>query len=715
MNSFELLSDDGWSQAPSKNKRKSKKKTGAVQEDQQGSAPAPVADDGFAVVKRGKQPKPNGPTAPSVNGHAPIDAANLVKEASSVSGTAKSQLLEAWSTRARQDPVFCAEIVKSRALEKLIASLAVEAQPKDAAPLAALLTAVVPSSSSSSTLPSDLPLAVAELTIASGTLAPLDSLAPSSEASKTAVAALATLTAPTSTSPSTTKKQADGLTLTPTPSGGGLTALKTLQSRLDSLEAALDRAATTKEQCRLTVEMGAAAQAAADLGDVGTGAAAFPEAAAALSALSTLRTALAARQKVVLKLAGGGAGGGGKGGASKAVSIMTTVEEDVATAQRQHAREDSVLAAEEAEAKATVADLELQLTAAKAKLKDLSQHRVAAAQVLQTTVDGLRQGAAATAAAAKQICTSVDATLAHSLALDGLLQSAIAASADKDAHKAVVEAWTAAEIPSRFASATRRHLEVAVKYLGELSGKISFYRQRLDASDRQAEHLEVLQDASAVAEHCRQRKGLESLLAEALAAGGAAEKTAMAAVEAWRARYARLRRQVGGTDGAAALASASSVIESLAARVVEAADGIAEGKSASVAPARPSQNDSKNKKNSKNEKNSNNNSKNKEKQPNGSATATTATTATTTTTANANTNAGKAVGVSSEHDSGSSSPSQTQISSELAILEQRLAALEEENKKKDAQIAAMLAAASVEIPSPPMPKSAARAWGGGGK
>lgn len=641
-NSFSLLEgdDSGWAQ-PSKNKKKSKKKTSAAVE----QSPAPVAQsdvivqdamaaeevEEFQVVKRGKLPKASG--HPTNNGHGPIDSASLEKAAMVATAEARSALLKEWQVRAANEPLFREELIRSQALERLVEGLASVALAEDASPLASILTAVAHAS-----LPTGFPKAVAELIVASGSLSPADPLAPGSQAAAAGAASVTLI------------KRGFPLQDAAASRAGGLAALQAVQTRLETLEGSLEKATSAKEQARIALQLFEAAREAADLGDTDTGAAAFPDAAAALSSLDSLRSALAARHDVLNQTDEG-----------------STVEEQVAVAQRTQAREDAALAAEEKEADALVAELERQLIAARATAQEIKARLANGKQLLKRTVQGLQQGSKASAEAAAKMAAGVETALGHADGVNTALHTAVAGATSQSDVEAVSKAWVERCIPARYAEATQHHLEAAAKYLKELGSKSAFYRERLDASRRQGEQLALLNEGAAVKEHTKQRKGLETLLNDAVSAAATVEFAVQTTLEAWRTRQNRLRRQAGAN---ALPAGASHRIDALARDIAELADDIAAGRSVQEPSLA------------------------KGSRSGGPATA-----------------SASEVSGRTTPGAASAAPSEDTAlrASELVALEQRLAALEEENKKKDAQIAAMMAAAAaVEISATP----AKKAWGG---
>ena len=634
-NAFALLDgdDSGWSQ-PSKNKKKNKKKTSGASGQSQPpvaqsdvvvqDAPSAEEVEKFQIVKRGKAPKSTGHV--NTNGLGPIDAASLEKAAKEATIAARSALLKEWHLRAANEPLFREELARSQALERLVERLASAALPENASPLAGILKIVAHPS-----LPAGLPEAVAELIIASGTLSPSDPLAPGSQAAAAGAAAVLVIES--------------GLPLQDAAASraGGLAALQAVQTRLESLALSLEKATTAKEQARISLQLFEAAREAADLGDTDSGAAAFPDAATALSTLDSLRSALSARHKVLTQTDEG-----------------TTVEEQVAAAQRAHAKEDASLAAEEKETDAQVAELERQLAAAKSAAQDIKTRRAAGKNLIQRTVKGLREGSEASAETAAKMAASVEVALKCADGVNTALQAAVSSASSQGDISSVTKSWIEGRFPARFAEATQQHLESAVKYLKEIGSKSAFYRERLNASTRQGEQLALLKDATAVAEHKKQRKGLESLLNDAVSAAAAVEVSAQASIAAWRTRQNRLRRQAGAS---ALPAGAGHRIEALSREISELADDIAAGRTVQETPTAPSHSRGSNR----------------------GAGAT-----------------GSASELSGRTTPGAASDTVDSASLravEIAALEHRLASLEEENRKKDAQIAAMMKAAAVDIPA----------------
>ncbi|KAG7672218.1 hypothetical protein Ndes2526B_g06797 [Nannochloris sp. 'desiccata'] len=650
-NAFSLLDgdDSGWTQT-SKGKKKSKKKTSSAVE-QTTQAEVPISKDdandengaaarGFQVVKRTKNPAKSSGAVANGNGAA-MDGAALEKVAMETkSGEGRTILINEWQAKIRSDQAFRTVILKSQAVERLIEGMTtISSLDAEAMPLGELLSSIAHPST-----PFTLPQAVADLIIMCGILSPQDPLAPKSQAAAAGSAAVAVI------------KQ--GIPLTAQNNGGssssnGISALETLQARLESLEIAFGRAVTSKDQARVATQLFEAAREGADLGNPDSVASVFPAAAAALSSLESLHSALTARHKMLTAQDG------------------ASVEEQAAAAQHAHSMEDASLATKEAEADALVADLEQKLAAARAAAQEIKTRRAAAKQILQQTVEGLARGAAASAACAAKITSSLETALEQADKVNTVLHVAVkTVSASADEGKELSKKWVESGLAGRFTATTVQQLEASVKYLRELGSKSAFYRERLDASTRQGEQLTMLKDTTALVEHKKQRKSLEGLLSDSVTAAIAVERSTQATVEAWRARQGRLRRQ----GGAAAIpAGAAEKIEALAADAVQIGEDIAAGRTVQAAlPPKPQRNNSK--------------------------------------------IAGSASEMSGRTSPGSSSVAMTaasgedtslsmSTSSELAILEQRLAALEKENKKKDAQIAAMMAAASVDIPSPaPMPK-----------
>jgi hypothetical protein len=659
-NSFSLLEgDDGWTTTQSsKNKKKSKKKTSSnTEQAPQAEVPLDAKDDNgaatgdFQVVKQRAHKKPVKGSDGDVDGHGSgaMDATSLNKVASeTTSPEGRTVLLKEWQAKIRSDQAFRVEILKSQAVERLVEGMATMCtlEGDDAVPLGALLTSIAHPST-----PHTLPQAVADLVVICGSLSPQDPLAPKPQAAAAGSAAVAVIKQGI---PLTEKSGANRS------SNSGVAALESLQTRLQSLEAAFERAVTGKDQAHVATQLFEAAKDGADLANPKSGASAFPAAAAALSALESLRSALTSRYKVLTSQDG------------------ATVEEQVAAAQRAHSREDASLATKETEADALVAELEQKLASARAAAQDIKARRAAATQLLHQTVEGLTRGAAASAASAAKIATTLETALQHAGKVDIALHDAVKpVSASADEEKELSKKWVQSGLAGKFTATAIQQLESAIKYLKELGSKTAFYRERLDASTRQGEQLTMLKDATALAEHKKQRKSLQNLLTDSLTAAVAVERSAQATVEAWTARQARLRRQ----GGAAAIpAGMPQKIDALAAEAVQIGEDIAAGRTVQAAlPPKPQRH------------------------------------------SNTNNTSGTA-GSASEIQSGRTTPGSSSVtmtaasgdemvslsmstSSELAILEQRLAALEKENKKKDAQIAAMMAAASVDIPSPaPMPR-----------
>lgn len=704
VNPFSLLANAEAS-APIKTKKKSKKKAGITTDNaisKVGVAHEPVqaiaeADDSFQVVRRGshsKSKQANG-AAPALNGLAngikQGQEDPLLKVASSASGKARNQLVIDWITQVRTALValLCCfttlylphlisaaalrltalsmlvqltdsdhadlrdRVLESGALERLLLAFATDAVAEDVSPLSTLLSTLANPS-----LPPNFADSMAELVVAAGRLVPRDSLAPSSQIAAAVTAGVVLL-----------RRGIPAPKRGPTSADAAVEALLACKARALECQDALDKAASTRDEVRLAAQLFLATSDAADLVDPEAKRPASSETAAALGALEALQAALASRAKVL-----------------SAIQACGSVEEQVAASERAHAREDAALAAQEADAAAVVADLEKQLAAAKAVAAAARDRRAAAAAQHAKALAQLRSGAAASAANAAELSAAMEVATAQAARMDAALRATSASTAaPQGGAKAVLDRASAEGIPALLADSAQRVLQARLRLLKELAGKAAFYRERLDAAARQAEHLAVLDDPQKVQEHAKQRASMQKMLQDVVQSSTAAEREAQAAVDAWRERSRQLRRVLGH---AAVPEAASREIEALGAAAAEVAEDIVAGRAPEVPAPAPARSKLGGK---------------------GAPTHARAL-------SSPSEQSGRTTPVSASLSAATATTAEdvargpTQTTGELAALEQRLAALEAENRKKDEQIAAMLAAASVDIPSPaPMN---GKPWGG---
>lgn len=327
-----------------------------------------------------------------------------------------------------------------------------------------------------------------------------------------------------------------------------------------------------------------------------------------------------------------------------------SVEEQVAEAEAAHRKDEAANAARLGEVEARIASLEAELATLRAEAAELRERRASSAQHHKARLSGIRSGKPAAGASPAEIAAALQGGLG---ALEGLsgavrgggLPAGAAPASDAAALAAEV---VAAEVPVKLLGAMQQVVELNLQQLVELGGKARFYRERLDKAVKQGEQAAKLGVGDPKAFQ-QQRATAEKNVKEVLAACEAAAAAARGAVAAYRER---LPAMLGLP---AFMPPPPEYLAAMEARAAEA-EGILEAIKARTyvppAAAPPSA------------------------QPAAEAAAPPA-------------DAPPAAAGAAGAAPGS-----------LSALESRLAALEAETVKKDAQIAAMVSTTSLEVPSP---------------
>eukprot|EP00887_Chlorella_sp_A99_P005716 scaffold1.g5716.t1 len=535
--------------AKAKRKNKKSKAKAPAQPIQAAEAPAaPAEEEGDADFRPVSKKQPAKPAQQGLPARA-ADAAAQLEKAATARGDARSALVAQWSEQALsggqlfQDAggsklTFVQVLAASKALDRLLdgyISSSSAVSEGEAGCLAALLSAAAHPS-----LPPRFGALLAATVTTLSSLLAADPLAPVGEARHSLAAAAALLR---------------GGAARPPPAAAPAAKLAGLEAELGKAEAALARTTLAKEQNRLWAGVLDNLGAQVDLAGAGGADGLPPEVAAALRPLRELQAALKARLEGMTSAPAG-----------------RSVKEQVADAQAAFRREEAALAAQLAAVEERIAKLEAELAAAKAEAGALRARRAATAQHHQKAVEALRAGGAGAAASATALAGALRAGLDAAAALRGAVEAAGAAAepsaaADGSDAGAVAARLAAGEVPAKLVGAVQQVVDLNLAHLRELGSKATFYRERLVQAARQAEQLAKLKldDPNKGEESKRQRGSLERMLKDVVAGAEAAATAARAAVDAYQARLPALLRLPGF------VVPAPEYVAGLEAKVAEAA------------------------------------------------------------------------------------------------------------------------------------------------
>ncbi|KAL4432192.1 hypothetical protein ABPG77_005954 [Micractinium sp. CCAP 211/92] len=327
-----------------------------------------------------------------------------------------------------------------------------------------------------------------------------------------------------------------------------------------------------------------------------------------------------------------------------------SVEQQVAEAEAAHRREDAAKSARLGEVETRIASLEAELAALRAEAAELRERRASSAQHHKARLAGIRSGKPAAGASPAEIAAALQGGLGALTDLSGAVRAGgapegAAPAADAAALAAEV---VAAEVPVKLLGAMQQVVELSLQQLAELGGKARFYRERLEKAVKQGEQAAKL-GVGDPKTFQQQRTTAEKNVKDVLAASEAAAAAARAAVAAYRERLPAMLCLPSFMPPPPEYLSAMESRAAEAEAILQAIKaGTYVGAAAAAQPAA---------------------------QPAGEAAA----------------SAGAAEPAAA---AGAAAPGS------VSALETRLAALEAETQKKDAQIAALVNAATLDVPSP---------------
>ncbi|PRW32590.1 hypothetical protein C2E21_8239 [Chlorella sorokiniana] len=487
-------------------------------------------------------------------------------------------------------------------------------------------------------VPRDYCQALATAACALGAVSATDPLAPAPAAKRSAAAALA-LALKGIPKPPPSK-----------PAEAPAAKLKRLGGELGRQEARLPSTSAPKELCKVYASILELLCGQLDVLRPGGGAAAphVPELAAALKPLDELRSALEARLQEVT--------------APKKPAL--SIEQQVAEAEAAYKKEEAASASRLTAVEARIRDLEAELAAAKAEAGDLRTRRASAAQHHTLRLQQIRSGKGESGASPEEIAAAVQGGLGAVEGLAAAVRSGGAPAGAADAAPsdaaALAQVVVSAEVPVKLLGATQQVVELSIAQLHELGGKASFFRERLDKAIKQGEQAAKLGvgDPKLFAQ---QRTMAEKNVKEVLAAAEAAAAGARAAVASYRERLPVLLRLPNFLPPPPEFVAA---LEGRAAEAEQLLGAVTSG--TYVPPAAPAP----------------------------------APAAAEAAPAAAPAPAPAPAAAPAAAPAGAGGAPLASAAGDLAALEARLAALEEENSKKDAQIAAMVSTSTLEVPSP---------------
>ncbi|KAL4421449.1 hypothetical protein ABPG75_010740 [Micractinium tetrahymenae] len=324
-----------------------------------------------------------------------------------------------------------------------------------------------------------------------------------------------------------------------------------------------------------------------------------------------------------------------------------SVEQQVAEAEAAHRKEEAANSARLGEVEARITSLEAELAALRAEAAELRERRATSVQHHKARLAGIRSGKPAAGASPAEIAVVLRGGLGALEGLTGAVRAGgapgggAAPAADAAALAAEV---VAAEVPVKLLGAMQQVVELSLQQLADQGGKARFYRERLDKAVKQGEQAAKLGVGDPKAFQ-QQRATADKNVKEVLAACEAAAAAARTAVAAYRER---LPVMLGLPSFMPPPPEYLSAMDARAAEAESILEAIKAGTYVPPAAAAPAAAPA--------------------AQP----------------TAEAAPAAAK----------GAAAPGG------VSALESRLAALEAETQKKDAQIAAMVSAATLDVPSP---------------
>ncbi|KAL4855669.1 hypothetical protein ACK3TF_003754 [Chlorella vulgaris] len=324
-----------------------------------------------------------------------------------------------------------------------------------------------------------------------------------------------------------------------------------------------------------------------------------------------------------------------------------SVAEQLAAAEAVQKKNDAALVTCLSDIEFRIVSLEAELALLKREAGDLRARRAAAQQHHEHRLQAIRSGRPESGASPAEIAAAVSGGLASLHGLSAALlggeegagrgEPAAAAAAAAKSSAALGQQVMEAEVPIKLLGAMQQVVELSLLQLHELGGKARFFQERLAKAIKQGEQAAKLGLGDAKT-FKQQRSTAETNVKEVMAAAGAAAAAARAAVSSYCQRLPAMQRLPSFVP------PPPEYLAALEAKAAEAEAVLGSIRSGSYVPAP----------------------------------------------APAVAAAAAAPEPAAGKDPGG----------EAGTLEARLAALEAENEKKDAQIAAMVSSSTLEVPSP---------------
>lgn len=370
-------------------------------------------------------------------------------------------------------------------------------------------------------------------------------------------------------------------------------------------------------------------------------------------------------------------------------------EQPLSDINRDYDSKEAALTAEEEEVQKKVQRLKEELATAEESLKEIHKKRAFMKKRLTESSHQVESETTESKHKVSLLSTKIEDALTGTSSLESILKDACReqeVSYDHNANGGIDDGNSVQQISaSVLIDAFQNIIGFCEKQFQDINMKLKFYCDRLNTSSKQEQNLRVIGDIRALQEHKRQRESLQNMLSEVTSLAFESQACIKNANILWIAHKDSLLQNLAeetSTDHAfdeiqnigKSFNEVISLSEEILSLVYKSPKGLhLRNRSRSTSKGSMSHMDAL-------------------KGP-GIYSLTTSGDSTPTL------NGSESIDTGTTGDDGvSRSPSFQNTSSELSVLEHKLALLEAENRRKDEQIAAMLAAASVEIPTPPTSK-----------
>lgn len=173
-----------------------------------------------------------------------------------------------------------------------------------------------------------------------------------------------------------------------------------------------------------------------------------------------------------------------------------SVEDQVKEAEAAHRKEEAASAARLSEVESRIASLEAELAGLRSEASDLKERRSQAAGHLKSRVQAIRTGKPAKGASPAEIAAALQSGLGAVEGLAGAVCAGGTASGNAAAPAAdaagLASEVVASEVPVKLLGAMQQVVELNMQQLAELGGKARFYRERLAKAVKQGEQAAKL-------------------------------------------------------------------------------------------------------------------------------------------------------------------------------------------------------------------------------